>query len=63
MPESYYFYDEISVTCKIVSIVDSEKNPKEEGLDSEEILEKLECQRGWSRRRRGFLGNGKPEWP
>lgn len=41
MPESCYFYCEIFATCKIVSIIDSERNTKEEGLDSEEILEKL----------------------
>lgn len=63
MPESYYFYDEIFVTCRIVSVVDSEKNPKEGGLDSEEVLEKLECQRARSRPRGGFLGSGKPEGP
>ena len=58
MPESYYFYYEIFVTCKIVSIIDSERNTEDEGLDSEEILEKLECQRGRSRPRGGFLGIG-----
>ena len=41
MPESCYFYCEIFVTCKIVPIIDSERNTKEEGLGSEEILEKL----------------------
>lgn len=35
MPESCYFYCEIFATCKIVSIIDSERNTKEEGLDSE----------------------------
>ena len=58
MPESYYFYYEIFVTCKIVSITDSERSTEDEGLDSEEILEKLECQRGRSRPRGGFLGIG-----